>query len=260
MNSAARMTSSYQIDDPRLRLAWVIPVSLILWTALLTLFALLLERTAPSPPELTPAEVQIVELPPTAGLQGGGAAQHPAAAPAKPRIEAPKPKPRIKIRRAVLPPVRVHPAKPKAPVAPILPPSPSGTAKEPAEATSPASPSSGGTEATRAGTGAASVGSGRGEGSGAGIGSDSSGARAIYAPKPVIPDSLRDEAFQTVAVARFKVNYDGQVQVTLITPTQSPQLNELLLETLKQWRFFPAMKSGVAINSQFDLRIPISVQ
>jgi periplasmic protein TonB len=260
MNSAARMTSSYQIDDPRLRLAWVIPVSLILWTALLTLFALLLERTAPSPPELTPAEVQIVELPPTAGLQGGGAAQHPAAAPSKPRIEAPKPKPRIKIRRAVLPPVRVHPAKPKAPVAPIFPPSPSGTAKEPAEATSPASPSSGGTEATRGGTGAASVGSGRGEGSGAGIGSDNIGARAIYAPKPVIPDSLREESFQTVAVARFKVSYDGQVQVTLITPTESPQLNELLLETLKQWRFFPAMKSGVAINSQFDLRIPISVQ
>jgi periplasmic protein TonB len=257
MNSAAWMTSSYQIDDPRLRLAWVIPVSLILWTALLTLFALLLERTAPPPPELTPAEVQIVELPPTAGLQGGGATQHPAAPP-KPRIEAPEP--RIKIRRAVLPPVRVHPAKPKTHVAPILPPSPSGTAKEPAETTSPASPSSGGTEATRAGTGAASAGPGRGEGSGAGIGSDSSGARAIYAPKPVIPDSLREESFQTVAVARFKVSYDGQVQVTLITPTESPQLNELLLETLKQWRFFPAMKSGVAINSQFDLRIPISVQ
>jgi len=82
----------------------------------------------------------------------------------------------------------------------------------------------------------------------------------MYAPKPVIPDSLREEAFQTVAVARFKVTYDGQVQVTLITPTENPQLNELLLETLKGWRFFPAMKSGVAIDSQFDLRIPISVE
>jgi protein TonB len=71
---------------------------------------------------------------------------------------------------------------------------------------------------------------------------------------------LREEAIQTVAVARFKVTYDGQVQVALTTPTESPRLNELLLETLKQWRFFPAMKSGVAIDSQFDLRIPISVQ
>lgn len=253
MNSTARMTSSYQIDDPRLRLAWVIPVSLILWAALLTLFALLLERTAPSPPELAPAQVRIVELPPTAGLQGGGAAHHPAAAPPKPKVETRKPEPRIKIRRAALPPVRVHPAKPKALAAPLLPPSPAGTAKEPTRVSSPAGPVS-------ASTGATSAGAGRGAGSGAGIGSDSGGVRAIYTPKPVIPDSLREEAFETVAVARFKVTYDGQVQVTLITPTENPQLNELLLETLKQWRFFPAMKSGVAVDSQFDLRIPISVQ
>jgi len=253
MNSTARMTSSYQIDDPRLRLAWVIPVSLILWAALLTLFALLLERTAPSPPELAPAEVRIVELPPTAGLQGGGAVQHPAVAPSKLGVETPKPKPHIKIRRAAPPPVKVHPAKPKALTAPLLPPSPSGTAQEPTGGSSPAGPVSTSTEAT-------SAGAGRGAGSGAGIGSDSGGARAIYAPKPVIPDSLREDAFQTVAVARFKVTYDGQVQVTLITPTESPQLNEVLLETLRQWRFFPATKSGVAVDSQFDLRIPISVQ
>jgi len=245
--------TSYHIDDPRLRLAWVIPASLILWAALLTLFALLLERTAPSPPELAPAEVRIVELPPTAGLQGGKETRHPVTAPPKSRVEAPKPKLRVKIRRAALPSVKVHPAKLKAPAAPLLPPSSSGTAKEPAEVSPPNGPPSATTEA-------ASAGAGRDTASGTGIGSDSGGARAIYAPKPVIPDSLRVEAFQTVAVARFKVTYDGQVQVSLITPTESPQLNELLLETLSQWRFFPAMKSGVAIDSQFDLRIPISVQ
>jgi periplasmic protein TonB len=244
------MTSTYYIDDARLRLAWVVPVSLFLWVALLTLFAYLLQKTAPPSPELAPAEVRFVELPPTAGLQGGGAAQNPAAAPPKPRVETPKPKPHVKVRRAAPPPVRVHPAKPMAPSAPLLPPSTSGTAKE---ASLPAGPPSASTEAPGAGAG-------RGVESGAGIGSDSSGARAIYAPKPVIPDSLREEAFETVAVARFKVTYDGQVEVTLIAPTENPQLNELLLETLRQWRFFPAMKSGVAIDSQFDLRIPVSVQ
>ena len=247
------MTSSYQIDDPRLRLAWVIPVSLILWATLLTLFALVLEITARPSPELQPAELRIVELPPTAGLQGRATVQHSAAVPSKPKLEAPKPKPHIKIGRATLPPVRMYPAKPKRIGAPLLPPSPSGTAKLPAEVSPPAGPAS-------ASTGGASAGAGRGTESGSGIGSDSRGARAMYAPKPVIPDSLREEAFQTVAVARFKVTYDGQVQVTLITPTENPQLNELLLETLKGWRFFPAMKSGVAIDSQFDLRIPISVE
>jgi periplasmic protein TonB len=244
------LTSTYYFDEARLRLAWVVPVSLLLWVALLTLFAYLLQKTAPPPPELAPAEVRIVELPPTAGLQGGGAAHHPAAAPTMPKVKTPKPKPHLKVRRAALPPVRVHPAKPKAPSEPLLPPSPSGTAKE---VTPPAGPASASNEAP-------SAGAGQGLGSGAGIGSDSSGARAIYAPKPVIPDTLREEAFETVAVARFKVSNDGQVEVTLTKPTENPQLNELLLETLKQWRFFPAMKSGVAIDSQFDLRIPVSVQ
>jgi periplasmic protein TonB len=246
------VTLTQYIDDPRLRLAWVIPLSLILWAVLLTSFAILLERTAPPTPELAPAEVRIVELPPTAGLQGGAGVQHPATAPTRPKIATPKPKLHIKIRRAALSPVRMHPAKPKV-TAPVLPPSASGTAKEATEV----SPATG---TTSAGSEATSTGAGRGTGSGAGIGNDSSGARAIYAPKPVIPDSLREEAFQTVAIARFKVTYDGQVQVTLITATESPQLNELLLETLKQWRFFPAMKSGVAVDSQFDLRIPVSVQ
>jgi protein TonB len=247
------MTPTYHIDDPRLRLAWVIPFSIILWAAFLTLFALLLERTAPPPPELAPAEVRIVELPPTAGLQGGAKIQHPAAAPSKPKVETRKPRPRIKTRKAALPAVRVHPAEPKVSTAPLLPPSVSGTAKEPTAVAPPAGSPSTSTEAP-------SAGAGQGTGSRAGIGSDSSGARAIYAPKPVIPDSLREEALQTVAVARFAVTYDGQVRVTLISPTESPQLNELLIETLKQWRFFPAMKSGVAIDSQFDLRIPVSVQ
>jgi protein TonB len=252
MNSTTRMTISYDLDDSRLRLAWVIPFSLVLWAALLTAFAMLLERTAPPPPELAPAQVRIVELPPTAGLQGGAEVKHPAAAAAKPRIETPRPHPHLKVRRAAVPPVRIHPAKPKAPPA-LLPPSPSGTAKESTEAKPPAGPSTTGAEPP-------SAGAGQGAGSGAGIGSDSSGARALFAPKPVIPDSLREEAFQTMAVAHFNVTYDGQVQVILTTPTENPELNQILLDTLKQWRFFPAMKSGIAVDSQFDVRIPISVE
>jgi periplasmic protein TonB len=247
------MTSTYYIDDTRLRLAWVIPLSLLLWAALLTLFALILARTAPPLPEMAPAELRIEELPPTGGLQGGAAAQQHPAAPSKPKVATVTPKPHLKIRKVPIPAVRVHRVKPKIPRAPLLPPSASGTAKESAESAPSGAAPSGGGQPTGAGAG-------QGTGSGTGIGSDSSGARAIYAPKPVIPDDLREEAFQTVAVARFKVTYDGQVQVTLITPTQSPQLNALLLETLQQWRFFPAMKSGVAIDSQFDLRIPISVE
>jgi protein TonB len=47
--------------------------------------------------------------------------------------------------------------------------------------------------------------------------------------------------------------------VSLVTPTPNPRLNQILLDTLKQWRFFPAMKNGIAIDAQFDVRIPITV-
>jgi len=71
---------------------------------------------------------------------------------------------------------------------------------------------------------------------------------------------LRETAFAAVAVAHFEVFYDGNVKVTLAKPTPDPRINQILLSALRQWRFFPAMKSGVAINSAFDVRIPITVQ
>ena len=82
----------------------------------------------------------------------------------------------------------------------------------------------------------------------------------MYAPTPTIPDDLRETTFSTVAVARFKVSPQGDVDVTLIKPTPNPRLNQIVLDTLKQWKFFPAMKDGIAINSQFEVRIPIAVQ
>jgi periplasmic protein TonB len=253
MNSIRSMARSYHGDDP-LRLAWVIPSSLLLWAAMLTLFAILLERTTPPRPELAPAEVRIVELPPSGGLRGRAAVKHPSIIAATPRAAARKYKPYVHTRAASVAAVKVHQARPKErrTAQPLVPPSALGIAKKSNEVPQPAGQASAGTEAAPAGVQAT--------GSSAGMGSDSSGARAIYAPEPVIPDNLREEAFQTVAVARFKVTYEGQVKVTLTAPTASPELNELLLETLKKWRFFPAMKTGVPIDSQFDLRIPISVQ
>jgi protein TonB len=91
-------------------------------------------------------------------------------------------------------------------------------------------------------------------------GSDQGGARALFAPPPNIPDDLRDEPLEAVAIAHFVVGADGSVQVSLVQPTENARLNEVLLEALKLWRFAPAMKNGIAIASAFDVRIPISIQ
>jgi protein TonB len=259
MNEAAKLPRLPELDDPWRRLPWVTLVAIALWIVLLAAFSLLLERSEPPPPELKPLEARIVEVPPeTAGLAGGGGggAPHPAArpAPAKPKV-APAPRP-----------PKVHVTKKVE--APPMPVSPNGTATTSAALVPPAAPaagvSTGSSKGAAAGGGSGettneSEGGGTGTGPG-GMGSDSLGAHAVYAPVPEIPDDLREDTMQTVAVAHFKVTADGDVSVTLATPTDNPRLNEILLDTLRQWRFFPAMKNGIAINSEFDLRIPITVQ
>lgn len=145
-----------------------------------------------------------------------------------------------------------------------MPASPNGTATTsaapvPAAPSGAASGAPGPEGASEAGGSGGAGGTGSGSGSGA-VGNDNLGAHAIYAPVPEIPDDLRENAIQTVAIAHFKVTYDGAVTVSLATKTENPRLNEILLDTLKQWRFFPAMKNGVAIDSEFDLKIPITIQ
>jgi protein TonB len=268
MNAGAPIRWNEDFDEPWRRLPWVVLAALLSWVALLSGFAQLLQRK--SVPEAAPTtiEARIVELPPpTAGLQGGGAPAHapaiapPAPAPLRKPVPRIKPKPVHHVRKAVV----------KPPPAITEPPSPFGTAKHVERPAAPQPPSvaskgpTGGKAELRSGApasteGSGGVGGGTGSGSGAGLGSDSAGARAMYAPTPTIPDDLREGAFSTVAVARFRVSADGEVDVSLVKPTPNPRLNQILLDTLKQWKFFPAMKEGIAIKSEFELRIPIAVQ
>ena len=249
MTDAAGIIRPPNLDDPVRRLIWIIPAAIAIWTILLSGFSMVLRQTKAPPMELKPLEARIVEIPPEVrGLQGGGE-PHPAP------VVAPKPKTRPE------PIVKPHPSSrpishpEKKTTAPPVIRSPYGTEKtteapdvESAPGTGTGSPTSSSGTASEEGTG------------GGGIGSDTLGARAIYAPTPTIPDDLREDVMQTEAVAHFTVSFDGASEVTLAKPTSNPRLNQVLLETLKQWKFFPAMKNGVALASSFDVRIPISVK
>lgn len=90
--------------------------------------------------------------------------------------------------------------------------------------------------------------------------SNNHGATVIYQPMPKIPDDLRREAFNTYAMARFHVAADGGATVELLTPSQNPRLNRLLLEALKTWRFTPATDSGRPVASTFDIRVRFAVE
>lgn len=85
-------------------------------------------------------------------------------------------------------------------------------------------------------------------------------ARAIYKPIPEVPEELRRQNVDVVAVARFHVHTDGKADFELLQATPIPALNSALLDKLKTWRFFPALQDGKPVDSTIDLRIPITVQ
>lgn len=239
-----------KLDDPWRRLPWLSPSALLVWGALLIGFTLLLRETGPIPEPMTRLDARLIDLPssaPPGGLQGGAeVAPPPAAAP-----PAPEPQGHIETNQAQVPPARVKKRKPASPT--MYDPRGAHTAPAEAEATTAAqSPAAGELGASGAGA-SGRVGAG-------GLGSDSSGARAIYAPVPKIPDDLRENVFETVAVAHFHVTFDGNAKVSLLQPTSNLRLNSMLLDALQQWRFFPAVRNGIAIDSDFDIRIPIAVQ
>ncbi|RQS29037.1 energy transducer TonB [Burkholderia sp. Bp8992] len=84
-------------------------------------------------------------------------------------------------------------------------------------------------------------------------------ARLISQPLPVLPDDLREDGYQAVAVARFLVHADGTFDIDLVKPTANPRLNQILLETLRRWRFFPAMENGRPVESRQDVRVHFNV-
>lgn len=85
-------------------------------------------------------------------------------------------------------------------------------------------------------------------------------ASTIYQPLPTIPDELREEAFSTVAIARFHIATDGSATVELIKPCANPKLNHLLLVSLRRWRFTPARHLGVATPSTEDIQVRFKVE
>jgi protein TonB len=246
-DSASRLP---RLDEPWRRAVWLAPTALLLWAILLMGFAVLLRSTARPLQSIEPLDARLLEIPAPAapgGLQGALENKTAPPLPAPPR----QPQPQVERRPQVAPGLRPRERKPTAPT--VFDTHGAHTAPSASESAPSDQPPAEGKPAA-AGSGSA----GRSEATG--LGSDNIGARAIYAPVPRIPDELREDVLQAVAVAHFQVTYDGIATVALTQPTTNPRLNALLLDSLQKWRFLPAVRRGVAIDSAFDVRIPIAVQ
>ena len=180
-----------------------------------------------APPVSPPIDARIIELP---------AAETPAQPTSTPQ-STPKSIPKIIQPHPVAPPAPPQASLPQPPALPsALPPTPSKTASSPPTSV-PAK-----TSPDNSQTGTAQM-----------------GAHAIYQPKPVIPEDLRDETIHMVVLARFHISAEGNVTVELIKPAPDPRINQIVLTTLKTWRYFPAIQSGKPVASTEDVQVAIDV-
>ena len=226
MTSSALYLNRRVYDDPWRRLPWTLVAAMLISAALLWEFGRLMNRPEPLP-EPKPIEAQVIELPP-------------------PEVPPPPSREPVKISKPVAPPkpepVPEKPqfVPPKETTAAPVPPQeqlPAQTQMPPPPPTSPAPASRNTTSDT-----------------------GNMGAQAIDKPLPKIPDDLREQAFSVAAVARFRIAADGTATVELATPTPNPRLNRLLLDTLKNWKFFPAMKDGKPVASVQEIRVQFEVK
>jgi protein TonB len=208
-------------DSPWRRLPWTLPTALALGGAALWAAAYFTGKPVERLPEPPAIEAQVIEIP-----VAGKPPEEKKVAPPSPqtpqRTPAGPTPPAIREEKSTAAPAPAQPATPAPPQAPPLP-----KAAPDAAASNLAA---------------------------------SSGAQAIVRPMPQIPDDLRQEALSTAAIARFHVATDGTVTVELVKPTPNPRLNRLLLDTLKNWRFFPAMKDGKPVESTQEISIKVDVQ
>ncbi|MFM0499795.1 energy transducer TonB [Paraburkholderia caffeinilytica] len=225
-------------NAPQIRIALAVLVALIVWIVFLFQLGRWLGATKTTRTPDRPLEMRVVELDPpkapTATLSAPPVTHAPIA-PAKPRQPV-DPRPHVSTQSPTSKP-DVHPVQSVAP-------------SQPAAATKAADPSA---------HAAAPASEERASATPSATSSGDATAHAIAQPLPELPDDLREQAYQTVATARFAIHVDGSVDVELIKPTANPRLNQILLETLRKWRFFPAMQAGHPVESRQDIRVHFNV-
>jgi periplasmic protein TonB len=276
---------SQVIDSQWWRLPLVTLASLLVWSILLLAFGFYLAQMHPPAPPLDAIQASIIEIAGPAGGGGGSLGAGHTGSPLPRRVQEPR---RVATHAPVLAAAKAshnivpHPRfKPLAESAVTRPresmqknhslltngsvpkiASVSGAGAKDATMARKSISGSGGSGAGKAlGAGSGNgVGSGSGNGRGGRFGGGSDGPHAIYAPVPTIPDDLRDEVLEATAVALFHVSRDGKTTVSLVSPTEFDELNDLILDTLRKWRFQPALKGGVAVDSAAEVRLLITVE
>lgn len=234
---------------------WALPLAVGLHAAVL---AALLAWPSATPPEPDEPPAMRVEL---AAVIGTGQDSSPAPAPeppSEPQQALPEPEPPQELPPAPpapqaaapppappLPPVPedqalLPPPAPPAPPAPRAPPRPPAPRPAP-PTTRPVLPAPPASEPPPAFT-AALV--------------PDREARAAHTPAVPYPDEARIRRQHGLVVVRIDIGADGMVtRVTLVQSSGVPVLDQSVLETVRRWRFDPAMRNGRPVPDAFLQRV-----
>lgn len=86
-------------------------------------------------------------------------------------------------------------------------------------------------------------------------------ARPLFAPEAQFPEKLSTSAKGDATVV-FRVDAKGFVLEPAVTSSSLPELSAPALAAIQQWRFVPAMKSGIPVESRgsytFHFEVPSS--
>jgi protein TonB len=78
--------------------------------------------------------------------------------------------------------------------------------------------------------------------------------------QPTIPDSLKQEQFKSFVRVKVEVSTDGSTNVVLRTSSGNTEIDQRVLAALKKWKWKPALKNGIPVDSIQLFKFEFEVQ
>lgn len=85
-------------------------------------------------------------------------------------------------------------------------------------------------------------------------------ALATDCPQPTIPSELCESCHQTSCVVRFVIQDSGRFTVRMVRSCGSEEVDDMVITTLRRWKFKPAQLNGKAVKSTRKVRVEFVIE
>ena len=92
------------------------------------------------------------------------------------------------------------------------------------------------------------------------LGGDVSAPTVIYRVEPEYSEEARRARYQGIVVLQAVIRRDGQVDMIHLVRSLGFGLDQNAIEALKKWRFRPAMKDGMPVDSTLNIEVRFNLR